>query len=78
MSNSRRRSPIMGWTTAASESAWKAQVARRTRRIVRQRLGETLDGDTLPVKRYAVTDPLDGPKDGKQRLKGGAERWLRK
>jgi hypothetical protein len=78
MSNSRRKSPVMGWTTAESESAWKAQVARRTRRMVRQTLGETLDGDALPEKRYALTDPLDGPKDGKQRLRGAAERHFRK
>ncbi len=78
MSGSWRRSPFVGHTTAESDKAWKAQSARKTRRAVRQTLGETLDGDALPAKRYAITDPWDAPKDGKQMLADLGSPLLRK
>jgi hypothetical protein len=65
MSNGRRHSPFVGNTTAPSDKPWKAQSARKTRRAVNQTLGQTLDGDLLPSKRFAITDPWDAPKDGK-------------
>jgi hypothetical protein len=78
VSGSRRKSPFVGHTTAASDKAWKAQSARKTRRAVHQTLGETLDGDALPEKRHALTDPWDAPKDGRQRLADPASPLLRK
>ena len=78
MSRSYRKSPVRGFASADSDQPWKAQVARATRRLVRQTLAQTLDGDVLPGKRWAVADPWDAPKDGKQWLKGAIARWLRK
>jgi len=66
MSRSRRKTPITGFTKTESEARWKAYAARKFRRAEHQGLGETLDGDALPAKRYAITNPWDGPKDGKQ------------
>lgn len=76
MSRSRRKSPFIGHTTAVTDKPWKAQSARRTRRQVRQTLGETLDGDALPEQR-AITTAWDGLKDGKQRIDPNS-RWMRK
>ena len=70
MSRSRRKTPISGITTAESEAEWKAKAARRARHAARQTLTETLDGDALPAKRWAVVNPWDGPKDSKS--------WFRK
>lgn len=78
MSRSRKKAPFTGFTTAESDQPWKAQVARKTRRAVNQKLGATRDGDALPVKRYATANPYDAPKDGKQRLDDPASKYLRK
>jgi hypothetical protein len=78
MSNSRRHSPFVGNTTAPSDKPWKAQSARKTRRAVNQTLVQTLDGDALPSKRFAITNPWDAPKDGKQRLDDPKSPFLRK
>lgn len=78
MSRSRRKSPFVGHTTAESDKAWKAEAARKTRRAVHQTLGETLDGDALPAKRYALTTPWDAAKDGKQRVTDPTSPLLRK
>ncbi len=78
MSRSRRNAPFVGMTTASSDASWKAQAARKMRRAAHQTLGETLDGDALPVKRYSLTNPWDAPKDGKQRLDDPKSKHLRK
>jgi hypothetical protein len=78
MSRSYRKTPVFGFTSAASDQPWKAKVARATRRVVRQTLAQTLDGDVLPDKRWAVVNPWDAPKDGKRWLKGALAKWLRK
>lgn len=78
MSRSYKKTPVCGLTRAESDQPWKAEVARKTRRIVHQRLRETLDGDTLPEKRWAVVNPWDAPKDGKQWLTEDRVRWMRK
>ena len=78
MSRSRKKSPFVGHTTAASEAAWKAQVARRVRCVVRQALAKAAEPDALPEKRYAVASAWDGPKDGKQRFSASEVRWMRK
>lgn len=78
MSRSRRKSPFVGYTTAVSDAPWKAQSARKTRRVVHQTLAGSLDGNALPVKRYALTNPWDGLKDGKQRIVEPTARDFRK
>jgi hypothetical protein len=65
MSRSRRKTPISGITTAASDGAWKATAARRLRHRVRQHLETTLEGDSFAGKRWDVVNPWDAPKDGK-------------
>jgi hypothetical protein len=79
MSRSRRHSPFIGITTAATDKPWKQQDARRLRRAVHQTLAQTLDGDAVPVSRYAKGHgDWDGPKDGKQRLDDPTSKYLRK
>jgi hypothetical protein len=78
MSRSRRKSPIIGFTTAESEAQWKAQAARRMRRVVRQALGHADDGAALPEKKWALTNPWDGPKDGKHWVFAPKSKWMRK
>jgi len=46
--------------------------------VVHQTLAGSLDGDALPVKPYALTDPWDVMKDGKQRLAAPTARDMRK
>jgi len=53
-------------------------LARKTRRVVHQTIAGSLDGDALPVKPYALTDPWDGLKDGKQRIAAPTARDKRK
>ncbi|MBT2186574.1 hypothetical protein [Sphingobium nicotianae] len=78
MSRSRRKSPIIGVTTAQSEAQCKAQAERKVRRLVRQTLGEALHGDALPQKRWALVNPWDGPKDGKHWVADPVAKWMRK
>ena len=78
MSRSRRKTPIFGVTTAASDAAWKAKAARKLRHRVRQVLEATLDGDRFSGKRWEVVNPWDAPKDGKHWYAKADARWLRK
>lgn len=79
MSRSRKKSPYVGHTTAPSDKPWKQQNARRVRRAVHQALGQTADGDAVPVSRYAMGHAgWDGIKDGKQRVDDPGSKWLRK
>jgi hypothetical protein len=79
MSRSRRKSPFVGITTAATDKPWKQKDARRLRRAVHQALARTADGDVLPVSRYAKGHAdWNAPKDGKQRIDDPTSRYLRK
>lgn len=78
MSRSRKTSPFVGFTTARSDQPWKAKAARAFRHAANQRLRAAGEDAALPEKRWAVVDPWDAPKDGKQRLDAGCERYLRK
>ena len=78
MSRSRRKSPFVGYTNAETDKRWKAQSPRRMRRAARQALGHTIDGDALPAKRWALTNPWHGLNDGKHRLANPSWRDLRK
>jgi hypothetical protein len=65
VSRSRRRTPITGITTAASDHRWKKAAARKLRRRVKQHLEATLDGDRFAGKRWDLVDPWTSDKDGK-------------
>lgn len=64
MSRSRRRTPITGMTTEPSDKPGKVLAHRAARRLVRQTLHETGDGDALPHPKQHG-DPWLMPKDGK-------------
>lgn len=78
MSDSRRKTPICGMTTASSDHPWKKAVARKLRRAVKQSLGATLDGDRFAGKRWDLVDPWSSAKDGKQWFGFDHPEWMRK
>jgi len=66
MSDSFKKHPITGITTAESEKDYKASSRRAYRRVTKQRLNA---GQSLPdEKEYG--DRWGGPKDGRQYLEG--------
>ena len=67
MSNSFRKSPFIGITTARSEKQDKRHANRRLRRINKVRLAITHDGATLCEQR-SVSDVWAMDKDGKVRF----------
>ncbi len=78
MSRSRKKSPFTGFTTTLSDKPWKAKASRAFRHSAKQALGVDAEGAGLPVKRWAVVNPWDAPKDGKQRVRDARSKWLRK
>lgn len=78
MSRSRRRTPITGITTAASDAEWKAKAARTLRHKVKQALTASLDGDKFAGKRWDAVNPWGAPKDGKIWHREASDRTLRK
>lgn len=78
MSRSCKKSPFTRFTTALSDQPWKAKASRAFRQSAKQALGGDADGSGLPVKRWAVVNPWDAPKDGKQRARDARWKWLRK
>jgi hypothetical protein len=78
VSNSRRRSPICGITTARSDHPWKKAAARKLRRAVRQSLKATLDGDKFAGKRWGLVNPWSSEKDGKHWFGFDRPDWMRK
>ena len=78
MSRSRKKSPFIGYTTARSDQPWKALAARVFRHAADRALRADPTGDLLPVKRWALVNPWDAPKDGKQRVVQAGWRVLRK
>lgn len=67
MSNSRRKRPLAGITTATSEKAEKSAANRRSRRTNEQILRSTHDEDALRHKRE-TSNPWLMAKDGKLRF----------
>jgi hypothetical protein len=65
MSRSRRKTPVLGITTAKSEKQDKRIANRKLRRAVKQRLGYDPDG-VLPALRE-VSNVWSMDKDGKVR-----------
>ena len=78
MSRSRRKTPIMGNTTARSDGEWKAKAARVLRHRVKQVVSTTLDGDCFAGKRWDAVNPWNAPKDGKGWCHNPATKWMRK
>lgn len=50
----------------------------RVSSLAKQALGVDAEGAGLPVKRWAVVNPWDAPKDGRQRVSDVRSKWLRK
>ena len=78
MSRSRKKTPIIGHTTAESDKPWKAKAARSFRHAARRALGRAEGEALLPERRWAVVNPYDAPKDGKHWVGRAERRWLRK
>jgi len=77
MSRSRRKTPILGITTAASEANDKARWHRAYRRAERQRLRAS--PESLPASHRDYSDPWSMDKDGKRYWgKACGSRWMRK
>ena len=70
MSSSRRKTPIMGITTAVSEKRDKQLANRRLRRVVKQALKDEPEVQVLPLKRE-VSDVWSMDKDGKRWFDAG-------
>ena len=77
MAHSRKRTPILSITCAASEKDDKRKANRAERRRVRVALGQSADADTLPHRRE-ISDPWAMAKDGKRYWVGANSRDLRK
>jgi hypothetical protein len=81
MSNSYKKTPICGHTTAESEKMDKRLANRRFRRTVRQQLGGVAigdDADSVITDIRAVSNVWAFDKDGKQFLDNPDPKDLRK
>lgn len=74
MARSRRKTPIVGITTAETEKPFKVAEHRRERRTIKAKLRHD---DDLPDPK-AFGDPWDGDKDGKQWLGDRHPKFMRK
>ena len=59
MSRSRRKAPISGITTDASDHLWKKMASRKLRHRVKQYLEATLDGDRFAGKRWDLVELVE-------------------
>lgn len=73
MSNSFKKTPMVGMTTATSEKRFKSHAHRQERAAVRAAMAR---GDEPPSTKL-FGDPWLGDKDGKQYVPGRPE-WVRK
>jgi hypothetical protein len=78
VSRSRRKTPIFGITTAATDHPWKKAAARKLRHSVKQHLNATLDSDRFAGKRWDLVNPWSSEKDGKRWWRPPDPRWMRK
>jgi hypothetical protein len=67
MSRSKRKTPVVGITTAPSEKQDKRHANRMLRRRVKQQLNDDHETDLLPLERE-VSSIWTMDKDGKQRF----------
>jgi hypothetical protein len=65
MSRSRRKTPIIGITSAPSDKPWKVAEHKRERRVTRAVLALSLDGDDARLHGRNYGDPWCSEKDGK-------------
>jgi hypothetical protein len=77
MSRSRRKTPIIGMTTAISDKPFKVDEHRRERRSARAVLASGLDADDRRMHAQKYGDPWKAPKDGKQ-IVAVESKWMRK
>ncbi len=75
MSNSKKKTPIFGITTATSEKLDKRRWNKIFRRIAKIQIVKQKE---LPHKISAVTNVWDGNKDGKRYLKNYSSKEMRK
>jgi hypothetical protein len=78
LSNSYRKTPIFGHTTATSDHAWKKMASRTLRHRVKQHLDATRDGDRFAGKRWDLVNPWTSDKDGKHYWAKAGPRDMRK
>ncbi len=76
VSRSKRKTPIMGMTSAVSEAQDKAIWHRAYRRAERQRLQSQPFSDPHSFREFS--DPWGMDKDGKQYCEKMPARWMRK
>ena len=75
MSRSKRRTPVIGITTAETEKAYKAAAHRSERRTARTKIKSGRPDDIPHPKKFG--DPWGAPKDGKQMV-DPKSKWMRK
>jgi len=75
MSNSKKKTPIFGITTATSEKLDKRRWNKTFRRIAKIQIAKQKE---LPHKISAVTNVWDGNKDEKRYLKNYSSKEMRK
>jgi len=68
MSNSRKKTPVTGNTTAVSEKQDKRIANRRMRAMVRTQINSGVGDEQLPVSRHAASNVWSFDKDGKHRF----------
>jgi hypothetical protein len=80
MSRSRRKTPIMGLTTAESERKDKQRWHRRFRAVEHRLLARMPDEDEhIPPEVHTIANVWSFAKDGKQHITGpDKKRWMRK
>ncbi len=78
MSRSRRKTPISGMTSAASDHRWKKIAARKPRHRVKQELTAKLECGRFPGKRWDLVDPWTSEKDGKSYWRDPEPKSMRK
>ena len=66
MSRSRRKTPVIGMTTAPSDKPFKVDEHRAERDAVRVTIKHSLDSDDRALHSKVYGDPWKSPKDGKQ------------
>jgi hypothetical protein len=77
MSRSRRKTPVIGMTTAPSNKPFKVDEHRAERHTVRATIKRSLDSDDRALHSKIYGDPWKSPKDGKQMVDPNSK-WMRK
>lgn len=77
MSRSKRKTPIIGLTTARSDKPYKVAEHRKERHAVAAIVKKTADGDDPLLHRSPYGNPWNAPKDGKQMV-DPKSKWMRK